>query len=72
MSPLLGLLLLLCGRDCALPLPGHVLEVRAQDPAWRWCLRVDEDRTRVCLDEVPGRLDHWLQQQPVHRVWGLL
>lgn len=60
MPPLLGLLLLLCGRDCALPLPGHVLEVEVRTAQWHWCLRADDGGQRICADEWAPRLQEWV------------
>jgi len=62
MSAALGLLLLLCGGDCALPLPGHVLEVSARDANWQWCLRDDDDGLRVCAEELAPRLHAWIDE----------
>jgi len=60
MSSLLGLLLLFCGGNCALPLPGHVLEVSASGEDWQWCLRDDDDGLRVCAEEFVPRLHDWI------------
>ena len=60
MPALLGLLLLFCGRDCVVPLPGHVLELRAEAADWHWCLRADEGGVRICAGELAPRLDAWL------------
>lgn len=64
MSLLMGLLLLFCGQECSVPLPGHALEIRGAAAQRRWCLRAEDGSGTVCADEVRPRVTQWVARQP--------
>lgn len=66
-ATVLGLMLLVCPKACALPLPGAVLELRTRQAQWHWCLRSDADGGwRICEEDWQPRARQGLEQALRH------
>ncbi len=69
MSPLLAMMLALCGSSCRIPLHGYWLEAHASRTAIEICVRADRDGASThCLDELEqdldDRIDRWVASLP--------